>query len=695
MNRVTATLLAALALCAWVASAPARAASDHVEPVPTAETFSAPDLEQARAFAREVPEFVTDVLLESPYKRRQAVLDKGLGVKDAKRTFYLLDSPLLKKDCKDRYAPVRFMHGKHIALVDQDCSACHHLRPKDPEAPDTVSCDSCHQQAFDPQHPERLGLKAAYHNQCIRCHQDRAAGPTGCTECHAANGPDHKDLVRLAENPAPQDVTRECLRCHEKQGQDMLRSAHWLWRGPSPYTVEHKKEVMSGKATNTINNFCISLPSNEPRCTSCHAGYGWKDKSFDFSNPENIDCLVCHDTTGTYKKVPTGAGMPDPAVDLTAVAKSVGPTSRKTCGACHMSGGGGDAVKHADMSSQLLYPRRTCDVHMGGYDFQCQACHKTTDHKISGRSSSVPVAEGSRTCEDCHTAKPHSGQALLDHHLNRHTEHMVCNTCHTPLYSKCKATKTYWDWSQAGDKSRKPVKDKYGMDDYNWMKGEFRWKESAKPEYAWYTGSTKRLLLGDVVDLEAEVNITEPVGQFADPKARIAPFKIMRGVQPADAKFKYLLAPHLFPYNKEDKTAFWKGTDWQAAFSEGMKVAGLPYSGEYAWVKTRMFWKVNHEVAPKENALSCVQCHESLGGERTCDRCHQDSREVDFKKLAHRGTDFAGMHAKGRDVSDLIGVTDYLGFKELGYKGDPILFGGRFKKLPLGYSASAPSKDTQ
>ena len=33
-----------------------------------------------------------------------------------------------------------------------------------------------------------------------------------------------------------------------------------------------------------------------------------------------IDCLVCHDTTGTYKKVPTGAGMPDPKVDLVAVA---------------------------------------------------------------------------------------------------------------------------------------------------------------------------------------------------------------------------------------------------------------------------------------------------------------------------------------------------------------------------------------
>ena len=689
MNRLLAMMLAALVAVWWCAPTPSLASPDHVEPVPTREGFNPPDLMAAKARAAKVPTLVKDVLIESPYKRRQAVLKAGLGVKDVERTYYLLDSPLLKEDCKDLYAPVHFMHGKHVALLKEDCSACHHLRPKDHEASDTVACDSCHQRAFDPAHPDRLGLKAAYHNQCMGCHEKSQAGPTGCTECHALNAPDHKELVKLGDKPSPQDVTRECLRCHDKQGEDMLKTAHWLWRGPSPYTADRRKEIMSGKGTNTINNFCIALPSNEPRCTSCHAGYGWKDKTFDFSNKDNIDCLVCHDTTGTYKKVPTGAGMPDSKVDLVNVAHHVGKPDRGNCGACHMSGGGGDAVKHADMSSQLLFPRRSCDVHMGGYDFQCQYCHKTIDHKISGRSSSVPVAEGSRTCEDCHTSKPHYGQALLDHHLNRHTEHMACNTCHVPLYSKCKTTKTFWDWSKAGDKTRKPVKDKYGMDDYFWKKGEFRWKESAKPEYAWFTGSTKRLLLGDPVEGEV-ADITRPVGEIADPKARIAPFKIMRGVQAVDAKHRYLLVPHLFPSGKDDTTAFWKTAKWGPAFEVGMKAAGLPYSGSYDWMPTRMYWKVNHEVAPKESALSCVQCHDSLKGGKTCDRCHQDSRDVDFKKLAHRGTDFEGMHAKGRDVSDLVGASDYIGFKQLGYKGDPILYGGRFKKLPLGYSALKP-----
>jgi len=72
-----------------------------------------------------------------------------------------------------------------------------------------------------------------------------------------------------------------------------------------------------------------------------------------------------------------------------------------------------------------------------------------------------------------------------------------------------------------------------------------------------------------------------------------------------------------------------------------------------------------------------------MTGEKTCGRCHQDNREVGFKKLTSTGTDFAWRKARGRDVSQRIGVTNYVDFKALGYKGDPILFGGRFKQMPF------------
>jgi hypothetical protein len=44
-----------------------------------------------------------------------------------------------------------------------------------------------------------------------------------------------------------------------------------------------------------------------------------------------------------------------------------------------------------------------------------------------------------------------------------------------------------------------------------------------------------------------------------------------------------------------------------------MKAAGLPYSGQYAFVSTELTWPITHMVAPKEGALTCVQCH-SING---------------------------------------------------------------------------------
>ena len=572
------------------------------------------DQEAALRRAHEVVPLVTAVLEETASQRRARLGESAPNLKDQKHRYLVLDSPLLKEEGNaggDLYGPVRFMHMKHAAVVG-DCTECHHRRPADPRGSETARCSACHQEPFNPTTPERLGLKAAYHQQCMGCHQERNQGPTDCTGCHARNVPNHKDLVKLPENPEPSAVTRECLRCHDAQAEDMLKSAHWLWKGPSPHTEGHEKHIHLGKATNTINNFCIALPSNWPRCTSCHAGYGWKDGTFDFSDKTNIDCLVCHDTSEKYAKVPTGAGMPYPVINLKEVAESVGKPSRRTCGDCHFQGGGGDAAKHGDMNGILYYPTRDCDVQMGGMDFQCQDCHKTRNHKIAGRSLSAPVAEGSRSCENCHTSQPHKhhagegheGHDLLNHHLNRHVRHIACVTCHSPVYAKCRATKTWWDWSKAGDKERKPKKDEYGMPDYDTLKGEFRWRESAVPTYAWYNGKVRRHIIGDKVGSEGPEKLTEPLGALRDPRSRIYPFKLMEGRQMADAVHHTLIVPHLF-----GPEGYWKTFDWDKSFRIGMQSVNLPYSGKYRWVDTVMYWGLNHETMPARNALGCSQCH--------------------------------------------------------------------------------------
>ena len=630
----------------------------------------------------------------------------------------------------DLYEPVRFMHGKH-ANVLEDCTICHHRRPREEgdrygepvtmaalrqRAEEPTSCAACHDKPFDPKNLHTPGLKGAYHQLCMDCHQEseqvpHARGPvlysamvrgpvartldtrapTDCLACHAKKVPNHNQLVKLKGSVDALDVTRNCLSCHQKEGEAILKTAHWKWHAPSPYTIGHEKRTDLGKNHSTINNFCINLNGNWPRCTSCHIGYGWNDADFDFNDVSRIDCLVCHDTTGKYKKAPAGAGFPEKNLDLVTIAQNVGRPSRMNCGtACHFRGGGGDAVKHGDMASCLLNPDREHDVHMaagdGDLNFRCQDCHKTRNHMISGRSISVPAVEGDLSCEYCHTDQPHSGRELIDHHLNKHTEHVACQTCHIPLYSKRNPTKVNWDWSTAGQDQEIP-KDKYGKPCYSKKKGTFTWKEAVKPTYRWYNGTVERYLLGDRISAKGPTELTRPVGDLSDPASRIYPFKLHRGKQISDAVFKYLITPQLWE-------GYWKHWDWDKAAKDGMAHAGLAYSGKYEFVETTMYWGLTHEVVPKEQALSCAECHASLNKAPYCGQCHLVRSDVDFKGLVHKGVNFKQLARMGRDVTDLVGKTNYIDYKALGYPGDPIEHGGRFTKLGLrgAHAAADPAK---
>ena len=630
----------------------------------------------------------------------------------------ILNSPVVNK-YSDLYEPVRFMHSKHANVLG-DCSICHHRMPREEQdtygepvsmlqlrqrQTEPVACSVCHADPFNSKDPGTPGLKGAYHQLCMDCHQEseqvpHARGPvlysamvrgpiartldtrapTDCLACHAKKVPNHNQLVKLEGKVDGPAVTRNCLACHEKEGRAILKTAHWNWHGRSPYTVGHEKRVDLGKKNNTINNFCINLNGNWPRCTSCHIGYGWRDANFDFSDMSKIDCLVCHDTTGKYEKAPPAAGFPVKNLDLVAIAQNVGRPSRANCGLnCHFRGGGGDAVKHGDMSSILAKPEKNHDVHMGvtegGLDFRCQDCHKTRNHMISGRSISVPAVEGDLSCEYCHTDSPHIGSELIDHHLNKHTRHVACQTCHIPVYSKGNPTKIFWDWSTAGQDDKQP-KDKYGKPTYVKKKGSFQWKEAVKPTYQWYNGTVKRYLLGDRINENGTTDLTSPVGSFDDPASRIYPFKVHRGKQISDAVYKYLIAPQLWG-------GYWKHWDWDKASRDGMKSAGLAYSGKYEFVETTMYWGLTHEVVPKEQALSCAECHASLAKAPYCGKCHQERSDVNFKDLVHKGIDFKQLAEMGRDVAELVGQTNYIDYKALGYDGDPIETGSRFDKLGL------------
>jgi octaheme c-type cytochrome (tetrathionate reductase family) len=331
----------------------------------------------------------------------------------------------------------------------------------------------------------------------------------------------------------------------------------------------------------------------------CHIGYGWEDEQFDFQDASRVDCLVCHDNSGTYLKKFRGAGVPDETVDLLAVARSVGMPRRQNCGSCHFAGGGGNAVKHGDMDETLLFPSERIDVHMGKHDMHCVDCHRTEHHQIRGSAMAVSVdSENHVECTDCHAQEPHA-----DVRQNAHTDRLACQTCHIPHMAADTGTKMTWDWSEAGQDL--DITDEHR---YLKIKGRFTWAKKVQPEYHWYNKTSTRYITGDIIDPTRPTQITAPLGERGDSAAKIWPFKVHRGKQPYDTEYNYFLVP-----NVHGDKGFWTAFDWKTALQTGAQVTGLPYSGSYDFAPTEMYFPLSHMVTNPDEALQCRDCHGERG----------------------------------------------------------------------------------
>ncbi len=416
------------------------------------------------------------------------------------------------------------------------------------------------------------------------------------------------------------DVTKVCLSCHQDAASQIMQTSHWTLEVIDPNTGDSL-----GKR-HLINNTTLGLGSNEPRCNSCHIGYDYKDKTFDFKVQENVDCLACHDTTGTYKKFPAGAGNPayEPkefdgkiweALDLSAIALNVGKTSRQTCGNCHFSGGSKDVVKHADLDPSLLNTTKKVDAHMGvdGLNYQCTECHKTTNHKISGTLYSGDAGERV-TCDQCHDGKPHPKE-IINNHLGR----LACETCHVPQFSKNgSASLVSWDWSKAGTMGEdgKPVikKDNNGNPIYDTQKGELTWQENIVPSYRWFNGKVQYVNLTTKIDPSKPVVINQFQGEFGDKDSKIYPVKILKGKIPFDSGNNTLVIPHLYPTTPEDQDAYWASYDWNKAIASGMTYNDAQFSGQFGFIEAEYNRVENHMIAPSTGTLTCKDCHTATGG---------------------------------------------------------------------------------
>lgn len=487
---------------------------------------------------------------------------------------------------------------------------------------------------------------------------------------------DHSKFPELQEPFASgPEVTKACLSCHTEAAKQVQQSIHWSWEHEHPVTGQ-----LLGKR-HVINAFCGSVASNEPRCTSCHAGYGWEDtEAFDFAAEAQVDCLACHDTTGQYIKWPTLAGNPisEPVTrkkankpyakellrenadgsithlppDLAQVAQKVGAPGRQNCGNCHFYGGGGDNVKHGDLSSALVSPDIHVDVHMSpeGANMVCTDCHTAHGHKWPGSRYLGTVKDETEqmpgfrradvlSCQSCHSGAPHRATSPKGLKLNDHTDRVACETCHIPEYARGGvATKTWWDWSTAGKlKDGKPYAledEDTGRHSYLSTKGDFEWGHDVVPTYAFWNGIVEYTLLGEKIDPNSVVGINKIKGGPEDPDAVIYPFKRMLGRQAYDEINEYLLLNNVF--GPEGDTALWTNFDWAKSLAAGMAETDVPYSGQFAFTDTEMWWPTTHMVAPASDALECQSCHARDG----------------------RLATLAGLYIPGRDR---FGLTDRIG----------------------------------
>ena len=409
------------------------------------------------------------------------------------------------------------------------------------------------------------------------------------------------------------EVTEACLACHTERGKEIMQTAHWNWERESP--MKGKGSQYFGKK-NALNNFCIGTKSNEKTCTRCHIGYGYEDKDFDFQNQRNIDCLVCHDNTFTYKKAKGQAGFIDISEngpDLAYIAQNVCTPQRENCGKCHFFGGGGNNVKHGDLDKAMLNCSKDLDVHMAidGNNMSCVNCHTAENHNILGRSYSTSSTNDNRVeCATCHTDAPHNNQ-IIDNHQQK----VSCQACHIPTYARANATKMTWDWTTAGrlDENGHPIheEDADGNHTYLSIKGSFTWAKNVVPEYVWFNGTANHHLITDKIDT-IPVQMNTFYGNYACNESKIIPVKVHRGKQIYDTEYNTLIQPKTYGEQKGD-SAYWKDFDWQTANKAGMDYVGLPYSGKYDFVETEQYMQINHQVAPINQTVSCVECHSREG----------------------------------------------------------------------------------
>jgi hypothetical protein len=301
---------------------------------------------------------------------------------------------------------------------------------------------------------------------------------------------------------------------------------------------------------------------------------------------DNIDCLLCHGEGYQRQAVKTDGRLKIVAVagqDLLAIARKAGKPTAEMCQRCHAGAGGG--TNHMDG----VVPTADSDVHFS-MGMACGECHSTVKHRIAGGGDlhALEPVTAKVACENCHTLTPHkpnSKDETIARNaavFNSHAQKIACQTCHIPEIARDAAQPTVVerDWTKP---TMNPATGLYGPTD--------KMATSVRAQYRWWNGT-----------FAAD---GEPFGVPRDGRSKIFAWKKTKYTLVADATSGQPVNLNLERYAVTG--------DIDAAAKAGAGDAKQTYSGKWRPVERVEYALLNHQVAAKDKALRCINCHDTNG----------------------------------------------------------------------------------
>ena len=466
------------------------------------------------------------------------------SAEDAERAFI---EPEYLKNVHSRLGCVTCHKGDGNA---QDKETAHKGLKNDPSDDESAFeiCDPCHRDLAEQFAGD--SAKLAMHDGELR------EQGVPCSTCHG--GVAHKGSPSPHQAVLAYNGANTCETCHPGKEDELLATTHYSYE---EYLHRYHPLYLSTAAVNWLGD------SGGANCGLCHLSGRIPKPAVSEAEKNELDCLVCHARDYDFgKRAPVEKGGEIVLARDTRLeaAQSVGEhVENVACQRCHDLAGGGK------FWARGLLPN---NVHTDK-GMSCTDCHTVEEHHIAGGASDLkavdmPDVTLGCTTEGCHSQTPHSDPLYNEKH-----ERLDCRTCHIPytgglMFIDLSAKLSFDEKTELYTPAQKVVP-----------------PASVRPVYRWYNGQSKGF---------------KPAGNINNPQAKIYPFKLFTATVPADTESGKPLPV--------DLSLLHRTGDVDKAVRSGVEASGVDYSGEWKFIKQKVYLQLNHGVV-KEGALTCADCH--------------------------------------------------------------------------------------